>query len=216
MTDDTTTDTSTNQATDDQQQQAADADKSKQKAKSFTQADVDVMINKAKAAARKEFGDYNDLKLKAEEFDKLQESTKSAEDKLRAAHDKAVRERDDALTRARNTMVRSAVISTSSRLGCVDPEAVAALLPQGELVIEGDEVLGVEEAVKALLAKKPYLRSKSAAGAGSEMNGGEGVQTVFNRSQIKKWARGEAGGLTPERQKAINEAAAAGRIINDR
>ncbi len=180
--------------------------------KTFTQADVDAIVNKAKVQTRKEFSDYLELKTKAEELDKLQESSKSNEDKLRTNYDKAVRERDAALTRAQETLVRASIVSAASRLGAIDPEAVAALLPRDELVIEKDEVLGVEDAVKTLLAKKPYLRGRGAEKAGSEISGGGQEQVIFTRSQIKRWANGADGGLTPERQKQLNEAAAAGRI----
>ena len=133
--------------------------------KTYTKAELDGQVKKAVAAARRESGDILELKMKAEEYDKLQESSKSNEDKLRERADKAVRERDSAITRATNTMVRAAIISAASRLGSVDPEAVAALVSRDELIVEGDEVIGVEDAVKALLAQKAYLRSQGASRA---------------------------------------------------
>lgn len=180
------------------------------KSKTYTKAEVDGMVKKATAAARREYADYEEKKLKAEEYDKLQESSKSNEEKLRIAHDRAVRERDAALTRAQSTTIRAAIVSVASRLGAVDPDAVAALLPRDDLVIEGDEVVGVEEAVKLLLVKKPYLRK-----AGSNVGGTEiGTQQteVITRSQIREWAR--SGQLTAERQKQIDEANKANRILN--
>jgi hypothetical protein len=187
-------------------------DAGKPKAKTFTQAEVDAIANKAKMQARKEFADYNDLKTKADEFDKLQESTRSNEDKLRTAHDRAVRERDEALTRSRNTLIRGSIISAASRLGVVDPEAVAALLPKDELIVEGEEVLGVEEAVKALLVKKPYLRQAGSPRGGNEINGGGTEPVVYTRSQIRLWLK--SGQMTADRQKAVEEAAKAGRVLD--
>jgi hypothetical protein len=183
------------------------------KSRTYTKAEVDAMLKKEGFKVRREYGDYGDLKTKAEEFDKLQEASRSQEEKLRTSFEKAVRERDAALTRAQNSIVRSAVISAASRAGAVDPEAVAALLPRDELVIEGDEVLGVEEAVKTLLAKKPYLRSQGAAKAGTEIAGGT-APAIITRSQLKEWAA--KGELTDERQKEINAAVAAGRYMADR
>lgn len=207
MSDDITTSTET--ATD-QIDQAAETQATK--AKTYTKAEVDAMVKKAQVSTRREFGDILELRQKAEELDKLQESSKSEADKLRERADRAVRERDAALTRSKSTLIRSAIISAASRLGSVDPEAVAALLPHDELIVEGDEVIGVEEAVKALLAKKAYLRA-GASRAGTEMNGPGQEPAIITRSQIRAWGR--SGQLTPERQKQINEAYAAGRIRAD-
>ena len=182
--------------------------------KTYTKAELDGLVNKAKVAARREFGDYNDLKTKAEEFDKLAEATKTNEERLRERGDRAVRERDSALTRANASIVRGAIISAASRLGAVDPEAVAALLPRDDVILEGEEVIGVEEAVQALLAKKPYLRGAGAARGGSELQGPGQEPAIITRSQIQKWAR--EGGLTPERTKQIEEANKAGRIAANR
>jgi hypothetical protein len=185
-------------------------DQSAKPTKSYSKAEVDAMVNKAKVSTRREFGDYLDLKTKAEEYDKLQESSKTNEDKLRESYAKAVRERDVALTRAQSTLIRSAIISTASRLGSVDPEAVAALVNREELVVEGDEVIGVEDAVKALLAKKSYLRQGASRG-GAELQGSGQEPAVITRTQIQKWAR--EGGLTTERQAQINDAYKAGRVL---
>lgn len=188
-------------------------DQSARPTKTYTKAEVDAMVNKAKTGVRREYGDVIELRRKAEEYDRLQEESKSEQDKLRERADRAVRERDQALTRAKSTMIRSAIISAASRLGSVDPEAVAALIPFDEIIIEGDEVVGVEEAVRDLLHKKPYLRPGSAR-AGVDIRGGGSEPTVITRSQIREWMRN--GQLTPERQKQIEEAQKAGRLIRDR
>ena len=193
----------------DQTDQASDTQTTTAKTKTYTKAEVDGMVKKAQLAVRKEIGDVLEYKTKAEQFDALQESSKSNEDKLRERADRATRERDQALTRAQNTLIRSAIIAAASRLGSVDPEAVAALLPHDELIVEGDEVSGVEEAVKALLAKKAYLR-QGAARAGAEITGSGQEPAIITRSQIQKWGR--EGTLTPERIEQILEANKAGRI----
>jgi hypothetical protein len=200
----TTADTST------ETEQPTDTQTTTAKAKTYTKAEVDGMVKKAQLAVRKEIGDVLEYKTKAEQFDALQESSKSEEAKLRERADKMTRERDAALTRSRSTLIRSAIISVASRLGSVDPEAVASLLPHDELIVEGDEVIGVEEAVKALLAKKSYLRA-GATRAGTEMGGGGQEPTVITRSQIRKWAR--EGELTPERISQIDAANKAGKIL---
>jgi len=207
---DTTGKTTDATATTDATTADADTQAAADKGKVYTKAELDGIRNKAVAQARREYADYGDLKATAEEYDKLQESTRSNEDKLRGAHDRAVRERDAALTRANQSIIRSAIIAAASRLGVVDPEAVAALLPQSEIVLEGDEVIGVDEAVEALLAKKPYLRQRGAQRAGAELQGGGAELQTYTRSQIREWLR--TGQMTPERQKAVDEAYKAGRV----
>jgi hypothetical protein len=183
------------------------------KPRTYSKAEVDGMVKKAQLAIRKEFGDVLELRTKAEQFDALQESSKSDLEKERGRADRVTRERDAALTRSKSTLIRSAIISAASRLGSVDPEAVAALLPQDELIVEGDEVLGVEDAVKALLAKKAYLRP-GAARSGVEISPGQPVVTAIPRSQIKQWLR--SGEMTPERITQVEEANKAGKILTDR
>jgi hypothetical protein len=204
---DETTDTSTSQT------EQTEQTETQPKTKTYSKAEVDGMIKKAELKVRQGFGDVLELRTKAEQFDALQESSKSEQDKLRERADRATRERDVALTRAKNTQIRSAIISVASRLGSVDPEAVAALLSHDELIVEGEEVIGVEEAVKALLAKKAYLRQGAARG-GAELGAPEQSGAPIARSQIREWLR--SGQMTPERQKQVTEAQKAGKILLDR
>jgi hypothetical protein len=186
------------------------------KTKTYTKAEVDGMIKKAELKAKAGLGDILELRTKAEQFDALQESSKTDLEKERGRADRATRERDVALTRSKDTLIRSAIISAASRLGSVDPEAVAALLPRADLIVEGDDVIGVEEAVKELLAKKAYLRPGAARG-GVEINGpGQQAAAPIARSQLKRWANGADGGMTPERIKQAEEAQKAGKILLDR
>ncbi len=210
---DETTDQSTSQT--DQTDQTEQTE-THPKGKTYSKAEVDGMIKKAELKVKQGYGDILELRTKAEQFDALQESSKSEQDKLRDRADRATRERDAALTRSRSTLIRSAIISAASRLGSVDPEAVAALLPHDELIVEGDEVLGVDEAVKALLNKKAYLRA-GANRAGLEINGpGQQTAAPLPRSQIRGWMKGNDGGMTPERIKQVEEANRAGKILIDR
>jgi hypothetical protein len=180
--------------------------------KTYSKRELDAIVAKAVTAARKDFSNYAELQGKAAELDRLQEASKSNEEKLRERADRAVRERDAALSRAQSTMVRSAIVAEASRLGAVDPEAVAALLPRDDLVIENDEVIGVEEAVKALLIKKPYLAQRGAQRAGAEIQGGGQQAIAVTRSQIRQWMRD--GALTPERQKLVDQAVAERRVLD--
>jgi hypothetical protein len=184
------------------------------KAKTYTKAELDGQISKAVAKVRKEFGDVLELKTKAEQYDALQESSKSELQRLQERADRTARERDAALSRANSTHIRAAVISAASRLGSVDPEIVAAALANADLSVEGDDVPGAEEAVRALLARKPFLRAGAARG-GVEINGpGQQPGAPIARSQIRAWMKN--GEMTPDREKQVLEAQKAGKILTDR
>lgn len=188
--------------------------------KTYSKAELDAIVAKAVAKRDKNFADYQDLKGKADELDALRAQSQTAEEKLRGQHERAVRERDAAMQRAERSLIRSAVVAAASAQGAVDADAVAALVDRTDLVIEDDRVEGAEEAVRALLAAKPYLVDKARARrAGVDMAGGgqnsAPTQTVA-RSQHRKWLRGEDGGMTTERVKLVDEAMRHGRYMHDR
>ena len=185
--------------------------------KTFTQADLDRIVADRIRRERAQFADYGDLKTKAQELDALREASKSEADRLRDRHDKAVRERDEALGRQRETMIRTAIVEEAVRQGAADPHDIAALIDRSELNVEGDKVEGVQEAVKALLGRKRYLLQQSSRRAGAELQGTENaLPPRITRSEIRAWAAGADGGLTAERQKQIEAAHKAGRIDADR
>lgn len=180
--------------------------------KTYSKAEVDAMTAKAIAKVRREFGDVAELREKAARLDELEQQSKTEADRLREKHDKAVRERDAANTRATNTLVRASIMAEAGRQGAVDPEAVAALVNRADLTVEGDEVEGVEEAVKALLISKPYLLRQGSRRAGADQHGGAQDSPVITRTQLRRWMVGEDGGLTPERWALIQTAEKAGTI----
>jgi outer membrane translocation and assembly module TamA len=187
--------------------------------KTYTKAEVDGMVNKALERARREFADYAELKDKAAQLATLQEQSLSAEERLRKQHDSAIRERDAALGQAREALVRSAIITEASKQGAVDPDAVAALLPQEDISVEGQRVEGVPEAVRALLATKPYLLEKGArTRAGGEMgdsSGGNGRSRTVRvaQSEHREWLRR---GITDDEKKLVETAIRTGNYVTGR
>ncbi len=189
--------------------------------KSYSKAELDAIVAKAVAKRDKNFADYQMLKEKADELDALKTQSQTAEERMRLQHDRAVKERDNAVGRAERALIRSAVVAEAAKQGAVDPDAVAALVDRTDLVIEEDRVEGAEEAVRALLAAKSYLLGKAGAArrAGADMaGGGQGTAptTTVARSQHRRWLRGEDGGMTTERQKLVDDAMRHGRYMTDR
>lgn len=180
--------------------------------KTYSKPELDAIVAKALAKERKAYADVPELREKAARLDELEQQSKTEADRLRDKHDKAVRERDAANTRATNTLVRAQIMAEASRQGAVDPEAVAALVNRADLTVEGDEVEGVEEAVKALLIAKPYLARQGSRRAGGEIGGGGQEAPVITRTQVRRWLAGQDGGLTPERRALIENANKAGTI----
>lgn len=68
-------------------------------------------------------------------------------------------------------LIRSSVINAAYRLGAVDPDAVFRLIDLSKVDFDEDgNPIGVEEAVKELLAARPYLRAVSQASQTSPTN----------------------------------------------
>jgi arsenate reductase-like glutaredoxin family protein len=118
--------------------------------KTFTQKDVDKIVTDRLARQRSQFSDYDDLKTKAEEFDKLQSEKQSDTEKLiaraeaaeraaqKAADDKAEADkaREDALQTANKTLRRSAIIAAAAKAQAIDPSEVYALLQAQDFQVQ--------------------------------------------------------------------------------
>lgn len=100
----------------------------------------------------------------------IEDAEKSEAEKAADRAERAEKERDEAVARANNTLIRAAVVNEAAKQKAVDPDAVLALLPEGAVTITDEgEVTGAEEAVKALLESKTYLlgdQKKPSAGSG--------------------------------------------------
>jgi hypothetical protein len=180
--------------------------------KLYSKAEIDAMLAKQQVRIRKEFSDYASLQVAAQELEQLKSASKSSEERLRDEATKAARERDAALDRYNESRIRVAIMAEAARQNVRDPEDVVRMLDRNELVITDDGIDGVKEAVELLLASKRYLvRGRNSAG--TELRGPERSSgTQLTRSQIREWMRGNDGGITPEREKQIREAQAAGQI----
>ncbi|MEK3836455.1 phage scaffolding protein [Paenibacillus sp. FSL R7-0128] len=139
--------------------------------KTFTKADLDRIVAERLARDRKGREDYDDIKTKLtaleqaeaeREAAKLSDTERLEAEKATAlaAAESAKAERDKALTTANHRLI-NAEFKALAREANVPAERLAAALKLADLagatVDENGDVVGVKEAVEALVAAEPYL-----------------------------------------------------------
>jgi hypothetical protein len=123
--------------------------------RTFSQEEVNRIVKDRLATAEPK---YAELRDKAAKFEELEAASQSELEKAQSAATKAEQERDDAIQRANQTLVKAAVIAEAAKQGAIDPDAVVALMPSNVVTIGDDgQVTGATEAVKSLLESKTYL-----------------------------------------------------------
>lgn len=128
---------------------------------------------KANAAAAEKLAKLEDAKKS--ELERAQAMVADAEARAKAAEERIAK----ALTRA-------AVSAAAAKAGAIDAEAVLALLPPNSVEIDGDEVKGVDEAIKALRESKPYLFGKTKPAPGSADGGRQSDKPAqWTRADLK-------------------------------
>lgn len=144
--------------------------------KTFTQADVDRIVQDRVARAKGTApADYEDLKVKAAEYDKLADANKTELEKAQEAARKATEERDAAIATSRETAKQTAVLAAAATAGVVKPEQIYALLPKDAVTIGDDgQVTGADDAVKAFIADNPHFVGQKSNGSGSADGGARG------------------------------------------
>lgn len=155
---------------------SGDGDGSDDKSKAtvtMTQADLDALIAREKARAKKPFADYDDIKAKIVEFEKAEEERKKAamteKERLEAEKAEALKKaeeaealRNETLTKANQRLVNAEFRSMARtaefnvRSDALDDALKLADLSAARVDDEGS-VTGVKEALEALIKAKPYL-----------------------------------------------------------
>lgn len=175
--------------------------------RTFTQAELDRVVGERLARERTtKYADYDDIKAKAARFDELEASQKTELEKERAAREASDKKAADAVTRANDALMRSAVIAAASKANVVDADAAFALIDKSKLTVSDDgSVIGVDDTLKALLVERPFLVGKATsptptgdAGGGAR---GDAVPGQLTRDELK--------GMTSEQ---IVKAKAEGRL----
>lgn len=153
--------------------------------KTFTQDELDRIIAERLQRERDKYKDYDALKQKAAELDKIQESQLSEQEKLQKKLAELERERESWQRERQERTLKYETMLTASRLGIVDPEAAYRLLDTAKLEFAEDGTpKNLEQALKELLKAKPYL-AQPAASAGSPTNPGR-IHTSLTLDDIKR------------------------------
>lgn len=158
-------------------------------AQTFTQEHVDRIVKERLARERAKYEGYDDLKKKAEEYDKLQDEQKSELERERAAREKAEAEAEKARQLARETTIRSAIIAEAARADrekrVADPEGALAHLTGIDsdlLELDADgNPKDIAKAMDSLLEKRPYLVASQ--GGGRQGTGGSADQGARGRAE---------------------------------
>lgn len=139
-----------------------------------SQDELDRIISDRLKRQQAQFAGYDDLKKKAEEFDKLQEAQKTELERERDARTKAEETAQKATERANRALIRAAVVDAATKAKAIAPDDVLAVLPDGAITIGDDGTLsGVSEAVAAALAARPHWvvngRPQGSADGGAQL-----------------------------------------------
>lgn len=144
----------------------------------------------------------------AEKLAKIEEASKSELERAQAAAAEADQRAKAAEDRIARALTKAAVSAAAVRAGAIDADAVLALLPADAVTVDGDEVKGVDDAIKALRDAKPYLFGKPKPAPGSADGGRQGGQQAqWTADQLKQAAK-------QGRHEEINAARKAGLLAS--
>jgi len=151
----------------------------------LTQAQVDAIVRDRIAREREKYKGFEDLKRKAEEYDKVTAANQTDLEKAQTEAQKASERAATAEGRMKNALTRAAIVSEASKQGARDPSLLVRLIDSDSLEITDDgEVKGAEEAVTALLASHEYLKGTGFTGSGDGGQRTDGGLKTFTRTQI--------------------------------
>jgi hypothetical protein len=165
-----------------QQQQQAPA------GKTYSQEDVDRVVRDRLARAEAKYADYNDLKKRAGEYDKLVESSKT--DQQRAVEQARKEGESEALKRANSRVITAEARALAAAKQFRDPTDAVAFLRAGgaldsiKISDEGDvDTKALEAALDDLAKTKAYLLNEEknprpAGDAGQGPRQGAGIQSM--------------------------------------
>jgi hypothetical protein len=147
----------------------------KQPEKTFTQAELDEIVAKRLERERKKFerfSDYDDLKKKAEEYEKMLEEKRLAElsekERLEEIAKKYESEKQtlaQELEQLRETIKREKIVNefikVATALNVAYIDDALKLADLSAVTVDEDGVKGVKEAVEALVQHKPFLLAQA-------------------------------------------------------
>lgn len=164
--------------------------------KTFTQSEIDELIKKRLERVNKKYADYDDVKKKAEEYEKQLEEKRLAElseqERLQEIAKKHEEEKqtlaqqlEELQTRVQQERITNEFIkvATSHNVAYID-DAIKLADLSAVTVGEDGKVEGIEDAIKALVEHKPFLLSKPAPKPVGEPSNGKPERTDKTKEQL--------------------------------
>lgn len=197
----------------------ADDDAPDKRTVTMTQAELDALISREKGRVKSKFADYDELKaerdrLKAEE-DARQRAAMTEAERLKAEKEEAAKKAEQAAeeaakvkTAANQRIINTEIRAVARALNANDAGDVLSFVDKAQIAIDEDgNVTGVEEAVAALKASKPYLFK---APIGADAAGGSDPHRNPNKSELaaleKEYAETKAAAIKDRRlMRKVNE-----------
>jgi hypothetical protein len=163
--------------------------------KTFTQAELEKQIGERLAREKEKYKDYATLKAAADELAKIKDAQLSETEKLNKRLAELEAAKQQAETRARETLIRSAVISEAAKLNFNDPEDAYRLIDMaGVTIADSGKVEGASEAVKALAESRKYLIKNNNPNLSTFNPAGGGI-AVETDAQKRARIYGSGGGI---------------------
>jgi len=167
--------------------------------KSFSQAELDKIIAERLKREREKYADYGDLQKAAAKLAEIEEANKSELEKLQERAARADAQRDEALARANERLMRAAFVAEAAGQNVAHPEDAYMLADLSGVEISDDgAVAGVKEAVKALVeAGRLVIKKQPAPSLNGGAGGGQpsGDTVTLSEEQLKV---AQQMGLKPE------------------
>lgn len=189
-------------STQEQEQQEQEQEQEQQQERSFSQSDVDrIVAERLRRAKSEPPADYEELKAAKLKLDELEAASQTEAEKAVARAEKAEKERDEALSSAKETALRSAILAEAAKADrkVVDPEAVVTLLDRSTLELDKDgNPKNIAEAMDSLLEQRPYL----VAAGGSR---GDADQGARDFGGIKQATEAEFQSMTADQKVAARK-----------
>ena len=155
-----------------------------------SQKDLDRVLADRLRRQKEQFKDYDDLKTKAAKFDELDAQSKTDLEKAQQAQADAETKAAAALATANGRLIRGEVKGVAGGMKFIDADDAYALVSSdpgkyGDITVDDDgNVIGVKDALEALVAAKPHLvESGKPTGAADGGAKGDGGKTNFREAE---------------------------------
>lgn len=154
--------------------------------KTLSDEDFTKVFDDPRLFSHNRFKKLNEKAKRADELEKQMSEQEEAKLKEQNKWKELAEKKDEEVKNLRTSqqklVVDQKIITAATKNGALDSEAVLALINRGDIQVDKDgNVTGVEEAVKALLDSKPYLK-----GAGNNAVVGSGTNPSGNASNAPK------------------------------